>query len=116
MSGLTADLVVDEVQSLSKIPDFSKKSGICMCTSEFRQDFGVSAQSSRRTLNCREVEMLKPLPIAYSLFPLPTTRLIQQPLNTITLDSRLAVNGIYLVLSGVVIPKTPLNQDHGHHL
>jgi len=24
---------VDEVQSLGKIPDFSKKSGICMCTS-----------------------------------------------------------------------------------
>jgi hypothetical protein len=30
---LTADLVVDDVQSLSKIPDFFKKSGICLCTS-----------------------------------------------------------------------------------
>jgi hypothetical protein len=30
---ITADLVVDEVQSLSKIPGFSKKSGICLCTS-----------------------------------------------------------------------------------
>ena len=29
----TADLVVDEVRSLSKIPDFFKKSGICLCTS-----------------------------------------------------------------------------------
>jgi len=29
----TADLVVDEVQYLSKIPDFFKKSGIYLCTS-----------------------------------------------------------------------------------